>query len=67
MTDETKPTTSGSVKRRQRKPFDAKRDLRERLNRFLDNPTNPASLQSLVSGMVGYELNARLLRVLPPA
>ncbi len=40
--------------------------MHKRLDRFLDNPTNPATLQSLVSGLVGYELNARLLQVLPP-
>lgn len=59
--------TNDTKKHRQRRPFDPKRDLRKRLDRFLDNPTNPSTLQSLVSGLVGYELNVRLLQVLPPA
>ncbi|MDO3558425.1 hypothetical protein [Ralstonia pseudosolanacearum] len=71
MTTETAigglPLKKGSGAKRQRRPFDPKRDLRKRLDRFLDHPTNPDALKSLVAGLVDYELNARLLRVLPPA
>ncbi|MDN7596704.1 hypothetical protein QZM01_21835, partial [Burkholderia multivorans] len=35
-------------------------DLHKRLDLFLDNPTNPYHLDSLVSGLIGYELRARL-------
>lgn len=35
-------------------------DLHERLDKFLEFPTNTLHLQSLISGLVGYELRARL-------
>ncbi len=35
-------------------------DLHERLDKFLEFPTNTFHLKSLISGLVGYELRARL-------
>lgn len=60
MTDDTT-----KKRKRRTRANDPRFDLRKRLDRFLDNPTNPSTLDSLVSGLVDYELNARLLAVLP--
>ncbi len=63
MTEQTKKPR----KPRRTPANDPRFDLRKRLDRFLDNPTSRAQLDALVYGIVDYELNARLLQVLPPA
>jgi len=55
-TEQTKPSRKPRVK----KPIDPRKELHTRLDRFLDNATNPATLDSLVSGLVDYELRVRL-------
>ncbi len=67
MTQQSVDETTTTKRKRRTPKNDPRFDLRKRLDRFLDNPTNPSTLDSLVSGLVGYELNARLLQVLPPA
>lgn len=49
------------------KEFDPRADIHERLDAFLGEPTKEGTLQSLVSGLVDWELRARLTEVLPPA
>lgn len=57
--DTPTPPTAKRRKRRTR-ANDPRFDLHKRLDLFLDNPTNPYHLDSLVSGLIGYELRARL-------
>ena len=50
-------------KRGRKKRDDLQADLHRRLDRFIENATNPATLDSLVSGLVDYELGVRLARL----
>lgn len=61
MTDESKQA------RRQARKDDPERHLRDLLNRFIDNPINRSHAENLVSGLVGYELRARLAALPFPA
>ncbi|BCL92885.1 hypothetical protein MAFF211479_25860 [Ralstonia solanacearum] len=47
--------------------FDPSADMHERLDAFLKEPTKAGTLQSLIAGLVDWELRARLTEVLPPA
>ncbi|KVH12222.1 hypothetical protein WS85_12860 [Burkholderia anthina] len=59
MTDATNETVSKRARRKARED-DPQGHLRDLLERFLENPTNRFHVESLVSGLVGYELRARL-------
>lgn len=64
MADETTAVEATPTRRRgRRKGTDHRAELHTRLDRFLDNATNPASLDSLVSGLVDYELGVRLAAI----
>jgi hypothetical protein len=56
----TEQTKRLARKPRTKKAPDHRKELHTRLDRFLDNATNPATLDSLVSGLVDYELGVRL-------
>lgn len=64
--EQTKPVLTvkdGQRRQRRKKGDDHRADLHARLDRFLDNATNPATLDSLVSGLVDYELGVRLAAI----
>lgn len=61
--DTTEVEAAPRRKRGRRKGTDHRADLHKRLDRFLDNATNPATLDSLVSGLVDWELGVRLAAI----
>ena len=64
MADETTAAEVAPARRRGRKKgTDHRAELHTRLDRFLENATNPATLDSLVSGLVDYELGVRLAAI----
>lgn len=69
--DNTSNRTTGTRARRhvqvQANEFDPTADMYERLEAFLKEPTKGGTLQSLVAGLVDWELRARLAEILPPA
>jgi len=60
LEEQETPTPSPTRKTRRRKSTDEREYLHTRLERFLENPINPATLDSLVAGLVDYELRVRL-------
>ncbi|MBR7918039.1 hypothetical protein KDX16_19835 [Burkholderia vietnamiensis] len=59
MTDATNETAPKRARKKARDD-DPQGHLHGLLDRFLENPTNRFHVESLVSGLVGYELRARL-------
>lgn len=63
MTQQEETAVKPVRRQRAKKGSDHRADLHKRLDRFLDNATNVSTLDSLVSGLVDYELGVRLAAI----